>query len=63
MSRPSLKTLREEAARLGCLITRTDGEFCVMLNRPADRQYAIDRAYYTDDASVALATLRALGSK
>lgn len=61
MPRISLKTLKEAAKGTDYSVTRTAyGEYRVAPIRPADRQWAEDRAYYTDDAADALATLRAM---
>jgi hypothetical protein len=60
MSRVSLASLKAEASEHGYVVTKRDGEYRVAPYRPADRAWAEARAYYTDSATDARDTLRAM---
>lgn len=60
MPRITIKALKEEARKLGMVARLRDGEYRVTFDRPNDRQWAEDRAYYTDDAQDAFDTMHAM---
>lgn len=60
MPRITLAQLKALASAHSFTVSKTDGEYRVAPYRPADHQWAEDRAYYTDDAQDAMDTLQAM---